>query len=141
MSSKSTVVRMKDVPGVTSPFQTVVRMLLHPEITGTPQSASVLMVTLPPGTSTSLHNHVDSDEWEYVVSGSGVLEAGDKKDIPVEAFSMVLNPKGIMHEVKNTSAETMYLLRLHIPALKPSQPGDLIDKAIQEAKKAAKKSA
>jgi len=134
---ESTLIRMEEGPGVVTQFQTVVRMLMHPEITGTPQNVSVLAVTLPSGTATGLHQHKDSDEYEYIVSGTGVLEAGDRKDIPVEPFMMVHNPSGIMHEIRNTGTETMYLLRIHVPALIPEEAGDIIDKAITEAKKRA----
>ena len=134
MNLESIVIKMEDVPGALTQFQTVVRMLIHPEITDTPENVSVLMVMLPVGTATGLHKHKESDEYEYIVSGTGVLEAGDRKDIPVEPFMMVYNPLGIMHEIRNTGDETMYLLRIHVPALIPEEPGDIIDKAITEAK-------
>lgn len=135
MDLESTLIKMEEVPGFLTQFQTVVRMMMHPDLTGTPENVSVLMVMLPVGTATGLHNHKTSDEYEYIVSGTGVLEAGDRKDIPVEPFMMVYNPLGIMHEIRNTGNETMYLLRIHVPALIPEEAGDIIDKAIAEAKK------
>jgi len=121
---ESNLIRMEEVPGVLTQFQTVVRMLMHPEITATRQNVSVLTVTLPPGTATGLHQHKKSDEYEYVVSGTGLLEAGDRKEIPVQPFMIVHNPLGIMHETRNTGTETMYLLRIHVPALMPEEAGD-----------------
>lgn len=138
MALKTLQIKMDDVPGVPTPTGTTLKVPIHPEVTGTPQTApiSFLIVIMPPGSSTSLHAHDDSDEYEYVLSGTGELEVGDKKGIPVEADMAVVNLRSVMHEIKNTGKDTMRLLRIHVPPLKPGQPGDAIDKTINEAKKA-----
>ena len=132
------VVNMDDVPGAVTPGGTTLKVPVHPEVTGTPKTAplSLLLVILPPGTSTTLHIHKTSDEYEYILCGTGVLQTGDKKDIPVGKDMVVINLIGVLHEVKNTGKDTMMLLRVHTPPLEPWQPGDAIEKAISEAKKA-----
>jgi len=128
--------KIKDVPGVATPSQTTVKLPIHPEVTGIPKTMpiSFLWVIIPPGCSTDLHAHEFSDEYEYIVSGTGLLEAGQEKDIALEPEMLVYNPLGIVHRVKNTGKDTVKLLRVHVPPLKPVEPGDPIEKAINKAK-------
>ena len=110
-------------------------MLMHPDFMHMGRDISVLWVTLPPGASTGFHQHADQAEYEYIVSGTGVLNAGDEV-IPVAPFMLVLNPPGLVHNIENTGGETMYLLRFHVPSLSgDSVHGDLIGKCIEAAKK------
>ena len=113
--------KIQDVPGVITPTQTTVKLPIHPMITGTPKTApiSILWVVIPPGCSTSRHNHEFSDEYEYIASGTGFLDVDQEKDIAVEPEMLVFNPKGIMHQVRNTGKDTIKLLRVHVPPLKP----------------------
>ena len=127
--------KIEDVPGITTPSQTTVRLPVHPMVTGTPKTAplSILWVVIPPGCSTSLHTHEFSDEYEYIVCGTGFLDVDQEKDIPVEAEMLVFNPMGILHQVRNTGKDTIKLLRVHVPPLKP-RPGTHQGEAIEQAK-------
>ena len=135
MNSRGYQIKISDVPGATTPSKTTVKLPIHPEVTGIPKTApiSILWVIIPPGLSTGLHDHELSDEYEYIVSGTGLLEVGQEKDIPVEPEMLVFNPQGVMHEVKNTGKDTMKLLRVHVPPLKPPAGGHL-EKALNDTK-------
>ncbi|MBW1837265.1 MAG: cupin domain-containing protein [Deltaproteobacteria bacterium] len=136
---KSIIVKCQDIDGVRTDFGSEVKMLMHPQFTEMDHDVSVLWVTLPPGSSTGRHNHPDQDEFEYIVSGQGVLYAGEAEGISVEPFMMVLNPSGLFHNVVNTGSETMYLLRIHVPSLQAgSVHGNLIARCIDTAKNSLK---
>jgi len=133
-NKKSTVIRWEEVEGIKTQFGSEVKMLMHPALMDLGRDASVLWVTLPPGASTGRHQHPDQAEFEYIVSGNGVLETGEEK-IQVKAKMMVFNPSGLEHNVRNTGKTTMYLLRFHVPSL-PKE--DLIAKCIEAAKQLPK---
>jgi len=133
---KSIVVRCLDNEGIKTRFGSEVKMLLHPSFIKMEQNASALWVTLPPGASTGRHNHPNEAEFEYIVSGKGLLHTGDDESVVVESFMLVLNPPGLDHNVVNTGSEMMHLLRIHVPSL-PGEGthGNLIDQCMQAAKK------
>jgi mannose-6-phosphate isomerase-like protein (cupin superfamily) len=137
---QSIIVRCQDVEGIETPFGSEIKMIMHPAFTDMDRDVSALWVTLPPGASTGLHNHPGQAEFEYIVTGKGILRAGDRKDIPVEPFMLVLNPPGLDHNVENTGTETMILLRFHVPSL-PGEGvhGNLIGRCIEAAKKSPKR--
>jgi mannose-6-phosphate isomerase-like protein (cupin superfamily) len=135
---RSLIIKWEDVEGVETEFGSEVRMLMHPAITDMDRDVSVLWVTLPPGASTGHHSHPDQAEFEYIVSGKGILETG-QDEIQVESNMLAFNPPGLRHNVRNTGKVTMYLLRLHVPALRArSASEDLIGKCIEAAKRSSK---
>jgi mannose-6-phosphate isomerase-like protein (cupin superfamily) len=140
MSAKGFRVRLRDVPGVSLPNQTHLQMAVHPEVTGATLEASVslFVITYPPGVSSPQHTHV-SDEYEYVLSGTGILDSGNEKGIPLEPDTVAHNPKGILHQVTNTGKEPLRVLKIHVPPARPYGPEDVYtEKAIDAAKKAFK---
>lgn len=106
-----------DVPGIKTSTGTTVKMLIHPKSTGIPATVplSILMVILPPDTQIKEHILETCDEYEFFVSGKGILHRAGKEAGLVEANTVVYNPKGISHKVKDTGSETMSLIRVHIP--------------------------
>ena len=134
-NKKSIIVKCEEVEGVKTQFGSEVKILMHPALRDLHRDVSVLWVTLPPGTSTGLHSHPDQAEFEYIVSGKGVLEAGQDK-IQVEQNMLVFNPPGLYHNVRNTRKKTMCLLRFHVPSLPIGDVNeDLIGRCIEAAKR------
>jgi mannose-6-phosphate isomerase-like protein (cupin superfamily) len=134
-NKKSIIIKCEEVEGVKTQFGSEVKMLMHPALRDLNRDVSVLWVTLPPGASTGLHSHPDQAEFEYIVSGKGVLEAGEDK-IQVEPNMLVFNPPGLDHNVSNTRKATMCLLRFHVPSLpKGDVNEDLIGRCIEAAKR------
>jgi len=121
--------KIEDVPGVPTPDGTTIKLPVHPQVTGMPKTApiSILWVIIPPGEATARHKHDISDEYEYIVTGTGVLDVAQETDIVVEPEMMVFNPMGVMHQVRNTGKDTIILLRVHVPPLEPKPSGHLAE--------------
>ena len=140
MNLKSFRIKLENVPEVTATNQVTLKIPVHPEITGEPSEApiSFFVIIFPPGTSSPSHSH-DSDEYEYVLSGRGLLDTGNEKGILLEPDMIIYNPKRTMHKITNTSSEPLKVLKVHVPPIAPLGPADtLTAKAISEAKKAFK---
>ena len=138
MNLKGFKIRLKDVPEVVTHDQVILKMPVHPEVTGPPIEApiSLFIIVYPPNVSSPLHSHA-SDEYEYIISGTGLLQSGEVEGIPLEPDTIVYNPKGTAHKITNTGEEPLKVLKVHVPPIAPFAPDDvLIEKAIIKAKKA-----
>jgi mannose-6-phosphate isomerase-like protein (cupin superfamily) len=71
-----------------------------------------------PGTSSSVHSHLSSEEINLVIKGSGILESEGER-LPFKAMDYLFIPKGVEHRHHNTGKETLVLLWLYTP------PGEL----------------
>lgn len=71
-----------------------------------------------PGESSSLHNHPKSEEIDFIIQGSGVVESDNEK-LPFKSMQYMFIPKGVMHRHYNTGRDTMILLWAYTP------PGEL----------------
>lgn len=114
------IVNTRDLPEyrVPKPYERSMRVVLDPRLSNY-DKATVLSVTIEPGSTTGLHQHT-SDEIIYVVSGKGtsVLVDGDKTtESEVREGYLVLARAGVKHEMKNTSSEPLKLHCVFIPPL------------------------
>ena len=84
-------------------------------VAGTARSQAATMV-LKPGDSTGGENneHPESDQWLYVVSGSGQAMVKGRK-MPLETGSLLLIEAGETHEVRNTGAEPLVTINVYAP--------------------------
>lgn len=99
------------------PTARFLKMILSPEV-GDYKDATVLFSHIPPGSATGKHTHT-SDEIMHV-TGRGECSVG-AECYKLETDSVILAPKGVEHECRNTSeTETMKLFCVYIPPLKPS---------------------
>jgi mannose-6-phosphate isomerase-like protein (cupin superfamily) len=140
MSLKGFRTRLENVPKVITPNGIGLQIPVHAEVTGPSQEApvSLFVITFPPGVASPPHNH-ESDEYEYVLSGTGKLDSGDEKGIPLVPNTIAYNPKGIMHQIKNTGSEPLTVLKVHVPPVTPHGPDDIFTtQAIEAAKEAFK---
>jgi mannose-6-phosphate isomerase-like protein (cupin superfamily) len=66
-------------------------------------------LTLPPGASIGMHQHVGEDEVYLVTRGSGVLseEGGETR---VAAGTAILTGQGASHAVRNDTGESLEIL-------------------------------
>src|SRR5689334_7317356 len=51
-----------------------------------------------PGESSSLHNHPDSEEVNFIVKGSGQVLTEGRDPIPFAEHSFMFIPKGVKHQ-------------------------------------------
>ena len=68
-----------------------------------------------PGESSSLHDHPDSEEINFIVQGSGevVTEDGDRTPFGPHTFMYI--PKGVKHQHVNTGREPLWLVFVYGP--------------------------
>jgi oxalate decarboxylase/phosphoglucose isomerase-like protein (cupin superfamily) len=75
------------------------------------------LVILLPGKGHDRHNHPDSEEILYVLSGEGeqMLDDGGEHRFPVRAGDTIYVPVGMFHSTLNTSWQPMRLLAIYNP--------------------------
>jgi quercetin dioxygenase-like cupin family protein len=85
-----------------------------------PEMPTAGIVVLLPGRSHDRHNHPESHELPYVVSGSGeqMVEdpSGEPITQPVHAGDAIRIPRGVYHSTVNTGWEPMRVLALYAPS-------------------------
>jgi len=65
-------------------------------------------LTLPPGASIGLHDHVNEDEIYLIQKGQGSM-IDNGREFPVTAGDAVLTGQGASHSVKNTGEEDLLI--------------------------------
>ena len=84
---------------------------------------------LPPGDGHAMHNHPDSEEILYVLSGEGdqTIVNPDEVTYRIKAGDVVYVPKGVYHATFGAGWETLRLIVVHVPgpadAVDPTDPG------------------
>jgi oxalate decarboxylase/phosphoglucose isomerase-like protein (cupin superfamily) len=68
-----------------------------------------------PGEASSLHNHPDSEEVNFIVRGSGEVVAEDGERTPFGSHTFMFIPKGIKHQHVNTGREPLWLVFVYGP--------------------------
>jgi oxalate decarboxylase/phosphoglucose isomerase-like protein (cupin superfamily) len=72
-------------------------------------------VVLQPGRGHDRHNHPDSEEILYVLSGEGEQMVDDGRPFDVKPGDTIYVPTGVFHSTRNTGWEPMRLLALYNP--------------------------
>lgn len=102
----------EDVETQKFPWGTL-KWMSTPDVTGASEfSAGV--VQLEPGEGHERHNHPDSEEILYVVSGEGEQTVADE-EFEIAADDMVYVPAGVYHSTVNTGWEELRLLAVYGP--------------------------
>ena len=101
------------------PRERFLKLIACPETTGY-DKATVLFSHIPPGSSSGMHTHPASDEIMYCVGRGECTIDGEK--IKIETDSVIVAPRGVEHECRNTSeTETLKLFCIYLPPLKFSE--------------------
>lgn len=84
---------------------------------GTTPGASMTLgeVVLLPGQGHDRHNHPNSEEVLYVLSGEGEQMLDDKEPFPVSAGDTIYVPTGVFHSTVNTGWAPLHLLAVYNP--------------------------
>ncbi|WP_199440246.1 cupin domain-containing protein [Umezawaea beigongshangensis] len=69
--------------------------------------------SLPPGAASGVHLHSRTEQFDYVVSGSGVMTI-DGVDHPVAAGDLITTCLGTRHGIRNTGAEDLVWLVVEV---------------------------
>jgi oxalate decarboxylase/phosphoglucose isomerase-like protein (cupin superfamily) len=72
-------------------------------------------VVLQPGRGHDRHNHPESEEILYVLSGEGEQMLDDREPFAVKPGDTIYVPTGVFHSTRNTGWEPMRLLALYNP--------------------------
>jgi oxalate decarboxylase/phosphoglucose isomerase-like protein (cupin superfamily) len=91
-----------------------IKWFVTPELT---EGAGITFgeVVLQPGRGHDRHNHPESEEILYVLSGEGEQMLDDGEPFEVKPGDTIYVPTGVFHSTKNTGWEPMRLLALYNP--------------------------
>lgn len=92
----------------------LVRELMHPAVHGN-RAQSLAEAKIPPGFTTALHRHRETEELYHVVSGVGRMTLG-AEDFEVTAGDTVCIPPGTPHRIFNGGLEPLRILCCCAPA-------------------------
>ncbi len=71
------------------------------------------------GESSSLHNHPNSEEIDFIIQGEGIVESDNNEKKSFKDFDYMFIPEGVYHRHINTGRKTLILLWVYTP------PGEL----------------
>jgi len=88
------------------------------DVRQTTDDAQAAQMTLSPGQSTGGpdNRHADSDQWCYVVSGSGRATV-DGEDVRFEPGDLLVIEAGETHEIENDGDEPLETLNVYVPPI------------------------
>ncbi|MFP4057584.1 MAG: cupin domain-containing protein [Candidatus Brocadiia bacterium] len=107
------VVRPEEVETLDFPWGHI-RILSEPRLTGA-RRMTFALVELAPGQGHDRHDHPDTEEIIYVVSGEGEQTVDDAGPVAVRAGAAVFVPDGAPHSTRNTGQGTLRLLVVYAP--------------------------
>ena len=92
-----------------------IKWFVTPELT---EGAAITFgeVVLLPGRGHDRHNHPESEEILYVLSGEGEQMLDDREAFQVKSGDTIYVPTGVFHSTINTGWEPMRLLAVYNPA-------------------------
>lgn len=95
-----------------TPYRTkdgsLIRELLHPDHQAV-KNQSLAEASVPPGVTTHLHRHIQSEEIYHITQGRGVMQLGNK-EFPVKVGDSVLIPPGTAHAIHNSGEDDLLIL-------------------------------
>jgi mannose-6-phosphate isomerase-like protein (cupin superfamily) len=79
------------------------------------RNQSLAEARLPPGKSTTLHLHLQTEEIYYILAGEALMQVGDERRSagPGDAIAI---PPNTLHQITNTGHETLTFLCCCAPA-------------------------
>ena len=91
-----------------------IKWFVTPELT---EGAGITFgeVVLQPGRGHDRHNHPESEEILYVLSGEGEQMLDDREPFEIKPGDTIYVPTGVFHATTNTGWEPMRLLALYNP--------------------------
>lgn len=103
--------------------------ILRPEDVKVKQFGQILVTTAYPGETKGNHYHMRKKEWYCVIKGQAQLTLVDrktqeKKEITMGDNSILLVeiPPNVIHSIKNTGQDEMYLIAYISEAFNPQDP-------------------
>jgi len=100
--------RYREIAPFTTKDDSTIRELMHPQQHGN-RNQSLAEATVPPGTTTLLHRHHQSEELYHITAGEGVMVLGEER-FAVSVGDTVQIPPGTPHAIENTGEVELKLL-------------------------------
>jgi len=116
---------------INEPYGRTVKIISTPEISDEVKDISITMGIIDPHSKNDLHIHENGMEILYIVSGFGRAVIGDK-EYPIQHDSLIVAPKGVVHQQINESDDTMKMFAVWTPAVTGDE---VLNRAIEAAKK------
>ena len=117
MTATKFVVAPHEVDTIMAEWVTA-KVLSTPGLTGV-KNMSAVSLFFEPGQGHARHNHLESEQFIFVISGNGTqmveMEPGRPLTQDISAGSLVCIPRGAYHETFNTGWEPMRLLAVSSP--------------------------
>ena len=95
-------------------FRRKVVRIVDQKLTGSEFLTSGLTI-FEPGEASSLHEHPESEEVNFIVRGNGEVVTEDGGRIPFAAHTFMFIPKGVKHQHVNTGREPLWLVFVYGP--------------------------
>ena len=115
---------------IAKPFERHIKVMLAPDVRNVPEITYSYAIIYPKS-KTDLHQH-DRPELIQILSGRGVAVC-DAKEIPVEPDMALWVLAGEMHQMINTSEESMKLATVFVPGYTAEENLDRIRSAAAAA--------
>lgn len=106
--------RLSEIAAYITKDGSEIRELLHPA-THPVRNQSLAEAVIPPGTTTLLHRHRQSEEIYYVTRGRGLMTLGDTL-FAIETGDSILIRPGTAHCVSNDGDDPLHILCCCAPA-------------------------
>jgi len=91
-----------------------VRVVCSPQLQPHITSFAAGSTEIPPGQSSSMHHHTNSEELWLVVSGEGEVNVGGER-IHVTADTLILVPRRVEHQISNLGGVPLKVYWFFIP--------------------------
>jgi mannose-6-phosphate isomerase-like protein (cupin superfamily) len=115
---------------VDPPTVRYLKLIASPDTNGY-NNASVFFSHIPVGGTTGMHTHANNDEIMYFTGRGICIENGKESELQTD--SVVIAPKGVPHECRNTSeTETLKLFCVFLPALEAK--GQVMQMLVEKTK-------
>lgn len=91
----------------------------HPA-TGTSKNIGVSLLVMNPGDEVAPHYHKDREEIYFILSGEGIAihkEKGKEEKIKYEKDLLIYIPPYVIHDIKVTGQESLWILIIFAPPL------------------------
>ena len=80
---------------------------------------SIARARVEPGNITRWHSLRETSERYVIISGSGLVETGDRPQIAVAVGDVVLIPAGVRQRIRNTGEDDLIFLAICSPRFHP----------------------
>ena len=102
-------------PLVTPSGEVIFELIGEGDLAGGISSHSLAQIQIPPGKSSSLHYHKESEETYFILEGQGAMNL-DGKTFVINPGQAILIQPGEIHQISNQGDSELNFLSVCVPA-------------------------